>query len=257
MMYLTKGSDLWMSREDLQQKREDFHGIQSSLTLDLSFYEEGGYFLLGLDAKKDRRAKYLNMCTARDAVLQEQTRQNAKSRWHSVVRGDAVNCISKEYTRNTTEAAKAAHQAAVRLEAELEDDVVLEGSIHTREMMSLKEVKELLQRSTRSLITSSTSALSFPSTTNSDFEEELNSLLDSEWSVDHSTDDELFEDYQDPAEDFQDPMVNFSISAADSWSVDFSTDDEVFEPKKVVEIFIPTSIGGLPRQNTRDNAIAA
>jgi hypothetical protein len=143
--YLTQGSDLWISREDLQQKRENYHGIQQSLTLDPSFYEEGGCFLLGLDARKDRRTKYINMCKARDAVLQEQQRQNARSRWHCGIGYDVTQRISQQYIPHTKQAAKVAHKMAIRLEEELDVGESDECN-QTSEIMSLNEVKDLLQK---------------------------------------------------------------------------------------------------------------
>jgi hypothetical protein len=143
----TQGSDLWMSREDLHQTREDYHGIQQSLTLDPSFYEEGGFSLLGLDASKDRTTKYINMCNARDAVLQEQQIQNARSRWHCGIGCDVIQCISQQYIPHTKQAAKVAHKTAVRLEEELGGGESDECN-QTADILSLNEVKDLLQIST-------------------------------------------------------------------------------------------------------------
>jgi hypothetical protein len=131
----------------LQQKREDYRGIEQSLTLDPSCYEEGEHFLHGFDARKDRRTKYINMCKARGAVLQEQQRQNAISRWHCGIGCDVIYRISQQYIPHTKQAAKVAHRTAVRLEEELDGGESDECN-QTAEIMPLNEVKDLLQKTT-------------------------------------------------------------------------------------------------------------
>ncbi|CAJ1935293.1 unnamed protein product [Cylindrotheca closterium] len=244
--YRAKRSDLWVSREDLKQKRAEFHGILDCLTLDSSFYEEGGYFLLGLDSKKDQELKYRNVVDSRYAVLKEQRHQTASSRWHCGVGSSTMSdCISESYQEHTQEASNVARFTAVRLEEELNAEEKQTES----EIMSLREVKTLLKRSS----SHRTNSLSVSSRSNSfhDFmdiwikevDEAGDDSSGDDWSVgsfSSDDDDDIFGNsmeipiretdrsnlkrYAFPKQD----QVDDTQSTADSsvWSVDISTDND-------------------------------
>lgn len=219
-----KRSDLWVSSEDLKQTREDFHGILDCLTLDSSLYEEGGYFLLGLDSRKDQKDKYRNMLDSRYAVLKEQRKHNANSRWHSGVgSSDIEECISKSYQEHTSDAAKIARYSAVRLEEELN---VKEEEKPRAQIMSLEEVQALLKR------TSSEYRVSNGTSSAGSF---------------HDTMDILSKDVQSSA----------GGSSFDDWSVDYSTDHEEEDAfgYQTIEVPVPEGCACLGNRNKSQNKL--
>ena len=253
-----KRSELWVSSEDLKRTRQEFHGILDCLTLDSSFYEGAGYFLLGLDSKQDQKHKYRNMQDSRYAVLKEQRQQNANSRWHcGVGTSNMEECISKSYQELTAEAANTARHTAMRLEEELNAQEVVKSADPQAHIMSLDEVKSLLMRansSSRNSIPPSASSNEVNDVCVNDGQS-LDESSSDDWSVDYSTDDD--DDlYGEEEESIEVPIaepcapvskcleqhemeVTRSTAPSSDWSVDISTDnDDEFlelESRKVLE----------------------
>ncbi|KAL3932224.1 MAG: hypothetical protein SGBAC_010953 [Bacillariaceae sp.] len=218
-----KRSDLWVSREDLKRKRDEFHGILDCLTLDSSVYEEGGYFLVGLDSKKDQQMKYRNVLDARYAVLKAQRLQDINSRWHCGV-GSANNqdCISQSYQEHTTEASNAAQYTATRLEEELNAEEKPEA-----EIMSLGAVQTLLQR-TSSHRSTSHRAGSFSMSSRSESFNECKDIYRRASSISNSSRSGSFNEFMDiwiqEVQEVQE--VHSADSSGDDWSADLSSDDD-------------------------------